>query len=69
MLDRETMSSYTLQIEAVDMGSPPQTCFTIVNITVLDANDNTPSLVNCEGPHSVTEVSSYYNIKIALGLV
>ena len=57
MLDRESTSSYTLMVETVDMGSPQQTCSATVNIMVLDANDNAPSFVNCEGPHNVTEVS------------
>ena len=57
MLDRENTDTYTLPVETVDMGSPQQTCSVVINIAVLDANDNTPSFVNCEGPHSVTEVS------------
>jgi len=57
ILDRENTDSYLLMVETVDMGSPPQTCSVNINITVLDTNDNTPSFVNCEGPHSVTEVS------------
>ena len=57
MLDREDIDSYTLVVETVDMGSPPQTCSATINIAVLDANDNTPSFLNCKGPHNVTEVS------------
>ena len=60
MLDRENTDIYTLLVETVDMGSPPQTCSATINIAVLDANDNTPSFVNCEGPHNVTEVSCYH---------
>ena len=42
-LDRETTDFYQLAVEAVDMGSPPQSSRAYVNITVLDTNDNTPS--------------------------
>ena len=57
MLDREDIDSYTLLVETVDMGSPSQTCSATINIAVLDVNDNTPTFLNCEGPHNVTEVS------------
>lgn len=41
-LDRETVSSYSLLLYAIDGGSPPQTGTATVSITVTDANDNQP---------------------------
>ncbi|XP_026462034.1 protein dachsous-like [Ctenocephalides felis] len=41
-LDRETTSSYTLEIEALDGGSPPLRGVMTVNITIQDVNDNQP---------------------------
>jgi len=41
-LDRETTSSYSLVIEAVDGGTPPLRGTMTVNITILDVNDNQP---------------------------
>ncbi|XP_077866259.1 LOW QUALITY PROTEIN: protocadherin Fat 4-like [Saccoglossus kowalevskii] len=41
-LDRESTSSYTLTLNAVDGGSPAKSGATTVIITVTDANDNTP---------------------------
>lgn len=41
-LDRETISMYTLIIEAYDGGDPRLTANTTVNIKVTDVNDNSP---------------------------
>ncbi|KAG8586148.1 hypothetical protein GDO81_005270 [Engystomops pustulosus] len=41
-LDRENVSTYTLELVAMDGGSPPLSGNTIVNIRVLDFNDNSP---------------------------
>ncbi|XP_063970425.1 protein dachsous-like [Lytechinus pictus] len=41
-LDRETISLYTLVIEAYDGGDPQLTANTTVNIKVTDVNDNSP---------------------------
>lgn len=41
-LDREMISSYTLQIRAADCGIPEMSSFTALNIEVTDANDNPP---------------------------
>lgn len=41
-LDRETLSHYTLRIEAVDMGQPPLIGTLSVNVTIVDENDNSP---------------------------
>lgn len=41
-LDRETISSYNLLIEAMDGGAPPLKGQLIVNVTVQDINDNQP---------------------------
>lgn len=42
VLDRETTSSYVLEIEAKDHGFPPLSSFVSVNIEISDANDNPP---------------------------
>ncbi|GAB6027296.1 hypothetical protein CHUAL_001579 [Chamberlinius hualienensis] len=41
-LDRETVSTYTLIVEATDQGSNPNTGVTTVIVNVLDKNDNPP---------------------------
>ncbi|KAM3934041.1 protocadherin-8-like [Leptodactylus fuscus] len=41
-LDRESKSAYSLELVAVDGGSPPLSGNTVVNIHVLDFNDNSP---------------------------
>ena len=41
-LDRETRSSYNLNISASDNGSPRKYGYVTLNITVLDVNDNAP---------------------------
>jgi protocadherin-16/23 len=42
-LDREAVPTYSLLIEAVDGGSPPQKGALAVNVTILDLNDNPPT--------------------------
>ncbi|KAM9622277.1 protocadherin Fat 1 [Trichechus inunguis] len=51
LLDRETISGYTLTIQASDNGSPPRVNTTTVNIDVSDVNDNPP--VFSKGNYSV----------------
>ncbi|KAH0616047.1 hypothetical protein JD844_026842 [Phrynosoma platyrhinos] len=41
-LDREVASNFTLVIECFDLGSPPRSSVTQLQITVLDENDNSP---------------------------
>ncbi|XP_053560914.1 protocadherin-8 [Bombina bombina] len=41
-LDRETQSSYTLELVAMDGGSPSRTGSAVVKVKVLDFNDNSP---------------------------
>ncbi|XP_040587830.1 protocadherin Fat 1 isoform X7 [Mesocricetus auratus] len=41
-LDRETISGYTLTVQASDNGNPPRVNTTTVNIDVSDVNDNAP---------------------------
>jgi len=42
-LDREAVPTYSLLIEAVDGGNPPQKGTLTVNVTILDLNDNPPT--------------------------
>lgn len=51
LLDRETVSGYTLTVQASDNGSPPRVNTTTVNIDVSDINDNAP--VFSKGNYSV----------------
>lgn len=41
-LDRESISSYVLEIEALDNGMPPLSSYSLLNIEISDANDNAP---------------------------
>ena len=41
-LDRETVSSYSLSVTAMDRGSPPTSNTTLVTIDITDINDNAP---------------------------
>ncbi|XP_075447166.1 protocadherin-8-like [Ascaphus truei] len=41
-LDRENLSSYTLELVAMDGGSPSRSGSAVVNVRVLDFNDNSP---------------------------
>ncbi|KAM9376297.1 protocadherin alpha-3-like isoform 3-T3 [Pholidichthys leucotaenia] len=41
-LDRESISSYNIQIEATDEGTPPLSSTSVVTILVSDVNDNPP---------------------------
>ncbi|XP_069829037.1 protocadherin-8-like [Dendropsophus ebraccatus] len=41
-LDRESKSAYTLQLVAMDGGSPPLSGNAVINVHVLDFNDNSP---------------------------
>lgn len=45
-LDREKKDSYQLTVLAVDGGEPPKSGSVIVNITITDANDNSPVFTN-----------------------
>ncbi|XP_064099968.1 fat-like cadherin-related tumor suppressor homolog isoform X2 [Macrobrachium nipponense] len=44
-LDRETKDSYSLTVQAVDMGVPPLSSTTVLTVTVTDVNDNAPEFV------------------------
>jgi len=43
-LDRETTDFYSLLVSATDHGQPPLSSNTTINITILDANDQTPEI-------------------------
>uniref|UniRef100_A0A8C0XD75 Protocadherin Fat 1 n=1 Tax=Castor canadensis TaxID=51338 RepID=A0A8C0XD75_CASCN len=51
LLDRETISGYTLTVQASDNGRPPRVNTTTVNIDVSDVNDNAP--IFSKGNHSI----------------
>lgn len=42
LLDRESISSYVLEIEAIDHGTPTLSSYVLLNIDISDANDNPP---------------------------
>ena len=44
-IDREAVPFYTIRISASDNGTPNLTTDTLLNVTVLDLNDNTPRFV------------------------
>ncbi|KAM3616889.1 uncharacterized protein V6R79_025517 [Siganus canaliculatus] len=52
-LDRETVSSYSLSIRALDSGIPPMSSVVMVNIDISDINDNPPTFV----PANLTAVT------------
>lgn len=54
-LDREAASSQLLSVRATDMGSSPQTGFTVVRINILDVNDSPPQFPKVEFDASVKE--------------
>ncbi|XP_053377420.1 cadherin-23-like [Mercenaria mercenaria] len=45
-LNRESVASYTLVIEAIDSGTTPLTTTTTLKVTVTDINDNTPAFTS-----------------------
>ncbi|XP_028275191.1 protocadherin Fat 3 [Parambassis ranga] len=51
-LDRETVSTYSLAIRALDGGSPPMSSTVMVNIDIADINDNPPTF----SPANLTSV-------------
>ena len=55
LLDRESKDSYTLTVKASDNGSTPLTGITTVDITILDINDNNPTIKNLPGKVTVSE--------------
>ncbi|KAI6660904.1 Lefftyrin [Oopsacas minuta] len=57
-LDREEQASYTIQIGAVDSGTPPLTGYATVELTILDENDNIPTFLNTPYNVSIPENNS-----------
>ncbi len=57
-LDRETVSSYNLTVQATDKGTPRLSSTCLVTVTILDQNDNAPILEQSEYAFNVTEDSS-----------
>ena len=56
-LDRERVSSYSLQIQAKDQGSPALTSETVIEVEVLDVNDNAPHFLESTYQASIREHS------------
>ena len=56
-LDYETLSQYSLIIEAADGGVPSLMNTTTVTIHVTDVNDNPPVFTNPDAPIFVAEVT------------
>lgn len=57
-IDRESRSSYTLQIKARDRGEPPLSTNTELTVKILDENDNSPVLDSRHYSASVAENAS-----------
>ncbi|KAJ8302066.1 hypothetical protein KUTeg_021053 [Tegillarca granosa] len=57
-LDRETLTSYSLTIEARDAGIPSLVGTATVSVTVQDVNDNTPQFLNSIYPVTVPRLSA-----------
>ncbi|CAH0750481.1 unnamed protein product [Diatraea saccharalis] len=57
-LDRESQSSYTLNVVATDKGSPPLHASREISLRVTDVNDNEPVFVESEYKASVPEAAA-----------
>ncbi|XP_022814420.1 protein dachsous [Spodoptera litura] len=57
-LDRESRSSYTLNVVATDKGSPPLHASRIISLKVTDVNDNAPVFLESEYKASVPEAAA-----------
>ncbi|KAI8782077.1 protocadherin Fat 4 [Biomphalaria glabrata] len=55
VLDRETTTSYTLTVLAIDKGSTPKTGSLTLTVSIADVNDNTPSCVPSNYAASIPE--------------
>ena len=67
-LDRESISSYTLNVSAHDLGVPQMFSYTMVYIQVIDVNDNppviSPPFVNVTFPENVANGTIVANFTI-----
>ncbi|XP_063535719.1 protein dachsous [Cydia strobilella] len=57
-LDRESQSSYTLNVVATDNGSPPLHASKIISLRVTDVNDNAPVFLESEYKANVLEAAT-----------
>lgn len=57
-LDREVLSSYVLEVEAVDGGIPPLSSIALVNVKISDVNDN-PPIFSERNYTAVVQVTTY----------
>ncbi|XP_061729707.1 protein dachsous [Cydia pomonella] len=57
-LDRESQSSYTLNVVATDKGSPPLHASRIISLRVTDVNDNAPVFLESEYKANVLEAAT-----------
>lgn len=57
-LDREQRSNYTLEVTAKDRGEPPRSSSTVITVTVLDENDNSPVFDSRQYSATVAENAS-----------
>lgn len=57
-LDRESQSSYTLNVVATDKGSPPLHASRVISLRVTDVNDNAPVFAETEYKASVPEAAA-----------
>ncbi len=65
ILDRESVSNYMVAVSARDGGNLAAMATTIVRVTVLDVNDNSPQLNRDSYNASVIEEASVINQVIA----
>ncbi|TGZ63206.1 hypothetical protein CRM22_007039 [Opisthorchis felineus] len=54
-LDRERLDAFSVTVIATDLGDPPRSAHTVVNIRILDYNDNPPTFLKSSYSFSVRE--------------
>ena len=67
-LDRELEDSYTVTVLAVDGGESAKTGSVVVNVTVLDANDNSPQFDNSSYEVATRSLVTLIHLFICLSL-
>jgi len=68
-LDRELEDSYTVTVLAVDGGESAKTGSVVVNVTVLDANDNSPQFDNSSYEVATRSLVTFIRLFVCLFIV